>query len=48
MTLAQQIKKEFAKSIRARVRETNSVGLSGKEFKEELLKLLDRYIKSII
>jgi hypothetical protein len=46
MKIAQQIKKEFAKSIRARVRETKAVGLTGTEVRKDILDMLDRFIKS--
>lgn len=47
-TISKQIKKEMAKTIRCRIRETNPRGMSGGDFKKEIMRLLDGYINSII
>jgi hypothetical protein len=47
MKIAQQIKRDFAKTLKARVRETKSIGVSGREFKLEILRLLENYINSV-
>lgn len=42
-----KIKSALAKNIRLRIRETKVTGLSGREVREDLVKLLDKFVKAI-
>lgn len=44
-TLTQQAKVQFARTLKARVRETTTRNMTAIEFKKEILRLLDNYTK---